>query len=94
MAITKLEQDTVSIGLQTAKKLIDELKPVLDKLNALYDAEGGVKATLTQGEMDSITSWQGLTKQQLDDGMYAMTSVARGGIINAYNALVEMGFRA
>ena len=89
-----LAQNTVSRGLTAAKKAIEELKPVLDELNILYDSQGGLKETMTQGDLDSVASFSALTKQQLDDGMYALTATLKGAIDNAYTALAQLACRA
>lgn len=94
MAITGLEENTVSFGLKAAKIVVDDLKPLIDRLNIIYDSQGGVKETLTQAELDSRSSWSGLTKTQLDDGMFALTSTLRTAINNAYTQLVELAARA
>lgn len=94
MAATPLELDTVSRGMLAAKKLLDEVKPVLDLLNVIYDAAGGVKETLTQAELDAVTSFSGLTKAQLDDGMFALTSTVKTAITNAYTQLAALAARA
>ena len=39
--MTNLELNTVSIALQTARKILSEIKPVLDQLNVIYDSDGG-----------------------------------------------------
>ena len=94
MALTNMEKDAVTEGAQTAKKIIREIKPMMDSLNIIYDREGGLKSTITQEDLDSVSSWSGLTKQQLDDGMYAVTTTLRTAIINAYSALAELAARA
>lgn len=93
MALTALEQDTISRGIAAARKVLDELKPVLDSLNVIYDAEGGAKETIQQSAIDAVPQWSGLTKAQLDDGMYALTGTLRPAIHNAYTALVHLAAR-
>lgn len=94
MAATKLEQDTVSRGCQAARIAVDQLKPLIDALNIIYDSAGGAKETITQDELDAIPSFSGLTKAQLDDGMFALTSTLRLAIASAYTQLVQLSTRA
>ncbi len=94
MALTALESNTVSRGLAAAKKVLDEVKPVLDSLNAIYDSGGGAKTTITQQNLDLVPSFSGLTKQQLDDGMYALTATLRTDIASAYAQLAQLAARA
>lgn len=94
MAITVLEENTVSRGAGAASTVIHTLYPVLKDLNILYDSQGGVKETLTQQELDSVASFSGITKQQVDDGMFALTSTLRTAIEAAYAQLSELAARA
>lgn len=94
MALNPLELDTVSRGFQTAKKILDELKPVIDSLNVIYDSAGGVKETISQEELDDIPAFSGITKAQLDDGMFALTSTLREDINNAFTQLTHLAARA
>ena len=96
MAITILEQNTVTNSSKAAKLVLEQLKPVLDSLDTLYNAGGGVglKDTITQGDLDSIPSFSGLTKQQLDDGMFALTGTIKSAIVAAYTALAELAARS
>lgn len=93
MAISPLEQDTVSRGIKAAGLVIRQLKPLLDELNVVYDAAGGVKDTLTQQELDEIARFSGITKQQVDDGMFALTSTLKTAITNAYTQLTTLASR-
>lgn len=93
MAITALESDTVTRGCQAARRVLD-LYASLHELNILYDSAGGLKATITQAELDSVTSFSGLTKTQLDDGMFALTATLKGAIDGAFTALTQLAARA
>lgn len=94
MAITALESNTVSRGLAAAKLVVQSLYPVLHELNIIYDSAGGVKSTLTQEELDSVASFSGLTKAQLDDGMYALTATLKAAVEGAFTALAQLSARA
>ncbi len=91
---TALELNTISRGLAAAKKVLEELKPVIDALNIIYDSEGGAKTTITQEDLDGVASFSGLTKAQLDDGMWVLTATLRGDIANGYSALAQLAARA
>lgn len=107
MAINAMESDTVSRACALAKLLVTVVKPEIDRLNIDYDtATVGVKATLTQEELDSVASFSGLTKAQLDDGLYAMTAILRQVLQNgavsptleinggSFSALEQLAVRA
>lgn len=94
MAITKLEYETVIKGFKTARIVLESVKPLVDSLNVIYDSGGGVKETLTQAELDGQADFSGLTKQQLDDGMYALTATLRTDIANAVTQLAQLSARA
>lgn len=93
MALTRLEQDTVTRGMAAARVVLDQLKPVLDALNVVYDSEGGAKTTITQEDLDGVANFSGLTKAQLDDGLYALTGTLRPAINNAYTQLAQLAVR-
>lgn len=94
MALTPLETNTVSRGMQLAKYLVEQLKPVLDELNVIYDADGGVKSTITQQNLDLVPGFSGLTKQQLDDAYYVLTSVVRTDLDNGLSQLSKLAARS
>lgn len=91
--MTALEQNTVSRAMSAAKTLIETIKPILDELDAIYNSAGGAGGTITQAGLDSIASFSGLTKAQLDDGMYALTATIRGNLVTAYSQLAQLAAR-
>ncbi len=93
MALSALELNTISKGLAAAAKVIDEIEPLLHRLNVLYDSDGGLKTTITQEGLDAVPSFSGLTKGQLDDGMYALTTGIKGAIAASYTALATLAAR-
>jgi hypothetical protein len=93
MALSRLESDTISRGLAAAREVLMGLQPTLQGLRVIYDGAGGVKETLTQDALDTIPSLSGLTKQQLDDGMYALTSVLLTDIETSYAQLAQLASR-
>lgn len=94
MALTALEVNTVKRGLSAANLVIDQLKPMVDSLNIIYDSAGGAKETITQAGLDEIPSFSGLTKAQLDDGMFALTATLKDAITAAYTQLSQLSARA
>jgi hypothetical protein len=94
MALSKLELDTVSKGCQVAKRIIEELYPVLFELKSIYDSQGGAKSTIGQAGLDAVPSFSALTKQQLDDGMYPLTATICDAISNAFAQLSQLAARA
>lgn len=93
MALTTLELTTINRGIVMAKKIL-ELQSELYQLNIIYDSSGGVKETVTQAELDERPEYSGLTKQQLDDGMYALTGTIRTDVQNALTQLTNLASRA
>lgn len=93
MALSALGQNTVSRGINAAKYLIEVLKPVLDELNIVYDASGGLKSTIVQSDLDGIASFSGLTKQELDDALYSLTTTIRTDLTNSYTQLAKLAAR-
>ena len=93
MPLSQLEHDTLAKAFATSKTLLADLQPKLASMAQIYDAEGGMKTTLTQDELDELPELSGLTKQQVDDGFYAMTTVILPGIVNGYAALAQLAAR-
>jgi hypothetical protein len=93
MALTALESNTVSRGIQAAILVVRQLQPLLAELNIIYDASGGAKSTITQDNLNLVPSFSGLTKQQLDDAMFALTGTLRGDILNAFAQLAQLAAR-
>jgi hypothetical protein len=94
MALNALEKNTISRGILAAQLVVEQLKPVLDSLNIIYDSGGGAKTTIDQPGLDEVASFSGLTKMQLDDGLYALTTTLKGAIDNAYTNLAQLSARA
>lgn len=92
MAITALESNVVSRAIAAALALV-ELKGDLDRLDVDYNGAVDVKDTLTQADLDSVASFSGLTKQQVDDGLFALTSTVRTAISNAFAQLEQLAAR-
>ena len=75
MALSQLERDTLAKSFAVSKQVLADLLPRLDSLNAIYNSTGGVKDTLTQGELDELPELSGLTKQTVDDAIFALTGM-------------------
>ena len=79
--------------MAVAKLLLDQVKPVLDQLNPIYDGAGGVKTTVDQAGLDGVSSFSGLTKTQLDDGMYVLTATIKAALDNGLTQLTQLAAR-
>lgn len=94
MALNALEQNTISRAKHMARKLLEEVKPIIDGLNIAYDGSGGVKSTVDQADLDSDPSLSNPTKAQLDDALYVMTDTIRTALANSYTQLAQLAVRA
>lgn len=94
MPLNQLELDTISRGCQAAKKVLDEVKPVLDQLNVIYDSAGGVKSTVSQADLNEFPQFSGLTEGQLDDGFFVLTATLREALANGFTQLAHLAARA
>ncbi len=94
MALTILEQNTINRGLAAAKLLLEQLRPILDELNVIYDGTGGVKSTITQQNLDSAAYLSGLTVAQLNDGFFVLTATVRADLDNGLTALSQLAARS
>lgn len=93
MAMSTLEYDVVNQIAAMARKILHEVYPELQGLQQIYDAEGGIQDTLTQAELDEISTFSGLTVQQVTDAAYVMTAVLLPGITAGYPALAQLAAR-
>jgi hypothetical protein len=93
--LNALEANTIARANAAARKILEELKPVLDGLNVIYDTETtGAKVTITQQNLDADPALSGITKGQLDDGMYVLTATLRAAIAAGYTQLAQLAARA
>lgn len=93
MALSALESSTIARAIANARRLIEEIKPILDGLNIVYNSAGGAKTTITQASLDAATNLSGLTKGQLDDAMFVLTGTLLGDLTNGYTALAQLAAR-
>jgi hypothetical protein len=91
--MSTLERDTLAKEFAVCKTLLYDLQPRLASLKELYDSAGGVKETLTRAELDEEAALSGLTKQQVDDGSYALTAAILPAIEAGYPALAQLAAR-
>ncbi len=94
MALTALESDTVTRAFAIAKLITAQFKPVADSLNIIYDSEGGAKTTITQENLDLVPGFSGISKAQLDDGLFVITSTLKAAVDSAYSQLAQLAARA
>jgi hypothetical protein len=94
MALDKLGLDTVSRSMQGAKLLMEQALPILNQIDLIYNQAGGLKETITDADLAEVPSYSGLTKQELDDGIYALTSGVKGALTSGYNAITQLAVRA
>ena len=98
MPMTPLELNTITKAAALAKYILQEIKPVIDALNVDYDAIGGVKETIGTGQaaddkLAAETSLSNLTKQELDDALYAITNGIKTTVDTAYSQLEKLASR-
>lgn len=93
MPLTTLEVHTINRSFMLSLKVLNEVLTMADLLNTIYNATGGCKDTITQEGMDERPEFSGLTKTQLDDGMYALTGAIRTSIDSATTALSQLAAR-
>ena len=93
MAASQLELDTLSKAFAVCKQLLLDIQPKLEGLREIYDSVGGVKATLTQEDMDAIPELSGLAKAQLDDGLFVLTTILVPALENGYPSLAKLAAR-
>lgn len=94
MALTQLEMSTVDRFINLAKKVLAEIEPELHQLNVIYDSGGGVKETVSQGNLNGESKYSGLTKAALDDGAYALTNTLKTAIDGAFAQLEQIASRS
>lgn len=89
-----LESNQIAQAVAVSRRLLIEVQPMLDYLNQLYNSEGGGSTSITQADLDSAANLSGLTKQELDDGMYALTGPIRTAIETSYAQLAALAARS
>lgn len=93
MALSQLEANTIARAIATCNVLLSQVKPVLDSLNTLYNATGGVKTTITQANLDAAANLSGLTVQQVSDALFALTGALLTDVQTSYTQLAQLAAR-
>lgn len=93
MALSTLESTTINRAISATRKALEELKPVLDGLKIVYDSVGGVKATITQANLDLAIGLSGITKQQVDDALFVLTGSLLTSLTTSYAQLQQLAAR-
>lgn len=93
MPMSTLERDTLAKEFAVCKTLLNDLLPKLQAIQQIYDSAGGVKETLTQAEMDEEPALSGLTKTQMDDGSYVLTTNILPVLTAGYGQLAQLAAR-
>lgn len=94
MTLNTLELKNIKDAAKLAKFFLQTAKPRIDALNIDYDASGGTKSTIDQAGLDAEPSLSGITKAQLDDALYALTSSLKGVLDSSYSQLEKLASRA
>jgi hypothetical protein len=92
MALSAQASDTISKAISSSENLLEVSYPVLREIDVVYNSAGGLKTTITQADLDAVPGLSGLTKQQLDDAVYALTQV-KTQLETSYTALVQLASR-
>lgn len=95
MALSTLAAITIQRAALQCRTLLEDVRPVLAELNAVYNAGGGVglSSTIQQADLDAAANLSGLTKAQLDDALFGLTSGVLGALTNAHDALALLAGR-
>lgn len=89
MALTALEKDFISNSGNAAKILLDLYSPLL-QIDSFWAGTPGFTSSITQADIDSVTSFAGLTTGYLADAQTALANV-KTAIANALVALSVVG---
>ncbi len=89
MALTAEESNFVSHAHQAAKILLDQYYSLAAQNNELWAGAANFDSTITQGDLDSVASFSGLTTAQLGDAQFAMATIL-GTVNSALQALTVL----
>lgn len=95
--MTALKQNAVSRAIAAASQLV-AVKALLDRLNVDFNGAVGLNpgtanTGITQADLDSVASFSGLTTQQLQDGVFALTSTVLAALDSAFVNLEQLAAR-
>jgi hypothetical protein len=91
--MSQLERDTVAKICAVSKQVLNDLQAKIAGINEIYNSAGGVATTLSQEKLDAEPALSGITKQQVDDAAYALSTGILGGITTGYTALAQTAAR-
>ena len=60
MALSVLESQVINNGIIAANRLLNEVKPVVDQIDIIYNASGGASSTITQDNLNLSANLSGL----------------------------------
>jgi hypothetical protein len=89
MALTAGEANFISNTAKAAKILMDEFYGLETQNNQLYAGAADFDTTITQGDLDSVASFGGLTTTQVADASFALATIL-GTINSALQALTVL----
>lgn len=92
MALSQLASTTISRGIGAAKTLLEQVKPILDGIDVLYNSANGLSTTITQADLDAASNLSNLTKGQLDDAIFALVTI-KNQMQNSFAQLEELACR-
>src|SRR5262249_34949544 len=93
MALNSYEVLTIQRIIQLSRLIVEQLKPGLDNVNEVYNAVGGIKDTIPAEDLGQDALYGGMTKQQLDDAAYALTTTMKGAVDSVQATLQGIAYR-
>lgn len=94
MALSVMGQNTIFAAAAMAKQLNEQIAPLIARINVLYNASGGLKATIVQADLDAVPALSGLTKAQLDAALADLTGTIATPLNAALTDLAQLAGRA
>jgi len=93
MPLNSYEILTIQRVTQMARLVVEQLKPGIDNLDVVYNSAGGVKDTITAADLGQDALYGGMTEQQLDDAVYALTVTIKTAVDTALPVLQNVAYR-
>ena len=93
MALNSYEVLTIQRLIQLSRMIVEQIEPGLDSLNEIYNSVGGIKDSIPAEDLGQDGLYGGMTKAQLDDAAYALTSVIKGAVDNVHAQLQLIAYR-
>ena len=76
-----------------AQTLLEQVYPILSEINVIYYGAGGMNGNVQQADLNAVTSYSGITVQQLNDGMYALCNGILTQISSGQAQLTQLSMR-